>query len=318
MSGFVLVCDAQGLPLLPMAPAYARRLVRDQKACWFPHPTFPRIKLNKPISDPAPSRVKIEVVCYVAHAELTVYTPRRSQLLPLFQVIIDWRLDPQRNRYPWRSVPSVSRKVFCNSARLNHLSVTGHRCYRTRSYRLWHPSSLQRRRTFLWAKVINELCELLPIEHIAVGNFARQEREKTVPLSVRVTTQLLTARLSLLGFSPSLQSQNPFEAYSGEGSPSPREAVIACVGAPLIAMVPREWFRDEDFVETGVTNARRREALVLVAPGGFIGSQLYIPEQVTKAGITWRKLRTITPSSLRPLRAKEVVFLPVIEKLSTP
>ena len=74
MVGPIFVCDAQGTPLMPTAPAYARRLLHQGKAVWQPHHAFPVIRLTRLVEQPSlrPIVVAIDIHrTYASSVKLT-------------------------------------------------------------------------------------------------------------------------------------------------------------------------------------------------------------------------------------------------------
>lgn len=70
MSGLVFVLDAQGRPLMPTSAAYARTMLRQQKAQREPHPTFTIIRLTQSVASPIVRPVLLIIVLHRTTAEL--------------------------------------------------------------------------------------------------------------------------------------------------------------------------------------------------------------------------------------------------------
>lgn len=93
MAGLVFVRDAEGTPLMPMAPAYARRLVREGKAIRIAHHAFMIIQLTNTISTPVLQHITLLVTVHLHTAELMLLSRTQKGELPLLGLIADLRTD---------------------------------------------------------------------------------------------------------------------------------------------------------------------------------------------------------------------------------
>lgn len=97
MSGFVFVCDAQGKPLMPMSPAYARRLLASGKAVRKSHHAFSIIQLTRVINQVHLRPVVLGVALHLNMAELFLLVDEHRGVSPLLSFVVDLRID-----LPWR------------------------------------------------------------------------------------------------------------------------------------------------------------------------------------------------------------------------
>jgi hypothetical protein len=110
MSGLVFVQDAQGRPLMPTSPAYARTLLHKRKAQRTPHPTFNIIQLTSIISEPELRPVVVSILLYHRTAYLTLLTEHLRGAISSLSMIIDLTAPNHVHRFrstDWR--PSSRR-----------------------------------------------------------------------------------------------------------------------------------------------------------------------------------------------------------------
>ncbi len=93
MAGLVFVRDAHGTPLMPMSPAYARRLLRDGKASLCPHHAFTIVQLTHTIPNPTLQQVVLTVRVHLHTAEVLLIGAGRRTRLPLLRLIVDLQTD---------------------------------------------------------------------------------------------------------------------------------------------------------------------------------------------------------------------------------
>lgn len=72
MSGPVFIQDARGVPLMPTAAPYARKLLCQSKAIRVPHHTFTVLRLAKPVVAPTLRPVLLDVTCLGLSLVLTL------------------------------------------------------------------------------------------------------------------------------------------------------------------------------------------------------------------------------------------------------
>ncbi len=103
MASPVFVCDVQGYPLMPMAPAYARKLLHQGKARWISHHAFSRIQLNNAISTPVFQPTLLVVSLHHKVAECFLLMEGMHGVLPLLHLLVDLQLPARLNRYRRKS-----------------------------------------------------------------------------------------------------------------------------------------------------------------------------------------------------------------------
>jgi hypothetical protein len=97
MSGLVFVWDAQGTPLMPTSPAYARILVQQGKATFQPQHAFPLLQLTQVVPEPVLGLVVLGIAVHLHTAELFLIAEGKRGVVPLLHIIVDLRTD-----LPWR------------------------------------------------------------------------------------------------------------------------------------------------------------------------------------------------------------------------
>lgn len=93
MSGSVFVVDHNGTPMMPMAAAYARRLLTQKKAKLLPHHAFTVIQLTQVVVDPVSRPVTMLVHIGLNIAEIVVIVQTRRNLQVLMRLVVDLRSD---------------------------------------------------------------------------------------------------------------------------------------------------------------------------------------------------------------------------------
>jgi hypothetical protein len=96
----VYVWDAQERPLLPTSPAYARVLLRTEKAQRVPHPALQIIQLSQPIVHPASPPVVLAVELRGAIAELLLVMERAGQPIVLHRLLLDLKVSAALSQEP--------------------------------------------------------------------------------------------------------------------------------------------------------------------------------------------------------------------------
>lgn len=89
MVGPIFVCDAQGTPLMPTAPAYARRLLHQGKAVWQPHHAFPVIRLTRLVEQPSLRPIVVVIDIQLDSARLLLVADANSAPITLLSIVID-------------------------------------------------------------------------------------------------------------------------------------------------------------------------------------------------------------------------------------
>lgn len=96
MSGPVFVLDAHGQPLMPMSPAYARKLVRQGKARFQPHYAFTVLQLEQAVMQPQLYPVVLAFRLHHRTAELFLFATNARAVFPLLRLIVDLKTDLSR------------------------------------------------------------------------------------------------------------------------------------------------------------------------------------------------------------------------------
>lgn len=93
MSGFVFVCDADQRPLMPMAAAYARRLLRTGRAKLRPHHALTILQLSHTIPNPHLRPIMLKIEVHFNTAELLLLAEGERAHYTLARFIVDLRTD---------------------------------------------------------------------------------------------------------------------------------------------------------------------------------------------------------------------------------
>lgn len=93
MSVSVFVLDQNGTPMMPMAAAYARRLLKQHKAKHVPHHAFTIVQLTRVVLEPVTRPLAMVVSIGLNTAELTVVVRTRHDQRVVLRVLIDLRTD---------------------------------------------------------------------------------------------------------------------------------------------------------------------------------------------------------------------------------
>ena len=94
MPGPVLVIDAAGRPLMPLAAAHARKLLGRGRARRFAHPALTIIQLDYTVEEPVLRPVLVGVVVHTSTAEFFFLAASPRTTFPLLYVVLD-RTAPQ-------------------------------------------------------------------------------------------------------------------------------------------------------------------------------------------------------------------------------
>jgi len=145
-SGPVFVLDASGAPLMPLAEAHARKLLRNRQADLLPHPTLTIIQLWRTVQQPVLRPVLLGVAIHHSTAELFLLAAGPNAAFPLAYIVVD----------------------------LPHHKPFRHRRIARRRQRIPWPARWRHRRRPAWRKflaigaVISALWDVLPLSHIAL------------------------------------------------------------------------------------------------------------------------------------------------------
>ncbi|MFL5801725.1 MAG: RRXRR domain-containing protein [Roseiflexaceae bacterium] len=98
-SGPIFVLDAQGTPLMPIAPAHARRLRKRGQAALQPHHAFTVLQLARTVAQPVLRPIVLGIAIHLHTAELFLLAEGAQKIFPLLTLIVDLRTDlPRRLR----------------------------------------------------------------------------------------------------------------------------------------------------------------------------------------------------------------------------
>jgi hypothetical protein len=122
MASPVFVCDSQGHPLMPMAPAYARKLLHQGKARWLPHHAFTRIQLKQAIPTPVLQPTLLVISLNQKVAECFLLMEGLQGVLPLLHLLIDLQLPALMQPYTQkrqRTGPAILLNHYRLQSRVN-------------------------------------------------------------------------------------------------------------------------------------------------------------------------------------------------------
>jgi 5-methylcytosine-specific restriction endonuclease McrA len=184
MSGPVFVLDAQGKPLMPTSPAYARRLLRSGKARLVPHHAFTVIQLSHTVAQPILRPIVLGVRCWLHTAELVLVSETESVPLPLLRIIADLRTDlplrlrrraghrrRRRARGRYRKLRRHGTPFKLRRPTLFRSAWAEHHRHRTRARGGTQPGRgpvIPRWRAEAIERVIRALCRLAPISQVTI------------------------------------------------------------------------------------------------------------------------------------------------------
>ena len=197
MSGPIFVLDAEGKPLMPMAPAYARKLLRQHKASWRPHHAFSIIQLSQVVDKPVYRNIGLRVVLHLHMAELFLIADGPTTLFPLLRVTIDLRTD-----IPWRMRRRAAHRQRRRARRRYRLArryrqpYTLRRPSRAKDHRyrasllplkaVRRPiSAVMRWRSQAVLRTIQALRRIVPLTHIAITPASPHAHHKITQSEVR-------------------------------------------------------------------------------------------------------------------------------------
>ena len=180
MSGLVFVIDAQGRPLMPMSPAYARKLVSQGKARFQPHHAFTILELEQTLPQPHLRPVVLALRLHQRTVELFVFATSERSVFPLLRLIVDLKTNltrrlrrraghrqrrRSRSRYHAHrrfGVPyKLRRPSFMRSRWARHHRVHHNRKQSTISV----PASIQWQVKAI-ERVVEALKHLIPVSHV--------------------------------------------------------------------------------------------------------------------------------------------------------
>lgn len=85
----VFVCDAHNIPLMPIAAAYARKLLATHRASLAPHPLVTRIKLHHAINNPHLRPVVAKLYPSAAYLAMLLLVERTDGVHALMHLAIE-------------------------------------------------------------------------------------------------------------------------------------------------------------------------------------------------------------------------------------
>ena len=115
MTGPVFVLDAQHTPLMPVAPAYARRLLKQGRARRLPHHIFTVVQLVRTIPAPVLRPIVLRSQAHPAALELLLLADGTRAVRPLLRCFIDRTM-------PWADAAALLQPVHAALAALVPIS----------------------------------------------------------------------------------------------------------------------------------------------------------------------------------------------------
>ena len=198
MSSPVFVIDADGRPLMPMAPAFARKLTQSGKAHFIPHYAFTILQLSRAVEAPKLRPITVYIEQHATTAEVIVVADGTQRTHPLLRIVVDLHTDISRRlrrraghrrrrharqRYhaarchgvPYkRRRPSVAKSTWGR----HH---PGRRLVSSRRNILFSP--LIRWRAEAIVRVVQALHKFVPISHITIRDHLLMEQTKQLAVS---------------------------------------------------------------------------------------------------------------------------------------
>lgn len=107
MSGLVFVRDAEGHPLMPMSPAYARTLVHQGKAQVIPHPAVSTIQLTRTVTTPTLRPVVVGLALNATTADIILVIEQARALPVSLHLVVDLRVPAS---HTWTTRRQVIRR----------------------------------------------------------------------------------------------------------------------------------------------------------------------------------------------------------------
>jgi RRXRR protein len=301
-SGPVFVLDALAQPLMPLAEAHARKLLRSGKAHRLPHPTLTIIQLTRTVQQPVLRPVLLGVAIHHTTAELLLLAAGPNAAFPLLYVIVDL---PQRKPF-WR------RRVV------------------HRRQRMPWPARWQHSRRPAWRKflaigaVISCLWDVLPLSHIAL--IRTPTMRATHPDIQRRVLRYLTAggmqvaTTTLEQAAPPTFPQDLFallRAFAANPAGYAPAMVACAIEPPKHATRLTRWLDDAD------AGAPCSGIGVVTTPPliGIIDCESTDDERVLQvsvaadaAGVIWRYVAVAPQASLQRWPLAPVVLLPLVPR----
>ena len=198
MSSPVFVIDADGRPLMPMAPAFARKLTQSGKARFISHYAFTILQLSRAVEAPKLRPITVYIEQHAATAEIIVVADGARQAHTLLHIIVDLHTDISRRlrrraghrrrrharqRYhaarchgvPYkRRRPSIAKSTWGRQH-------PGRKPVGSRRNILFSP--LIRWRAEAIVRVVQALHKLVPISHITICDHLMMEQTKQLAVS---------------------------------------------------------------------------------------------------------------------------------------
>lgn len=350
MSGFVFVCDAQGTPLMPMSPAYARRLLASGKAVRKPHHAFSIIQLTRTIHHAHLRPVVLGVALHLNTAELLLLVDDHKGVSVLLSFVVDLRTDlpwrmrrraahRRRRRYRgryrkarlfghpfvWRR-PSMRHSRWGQQRRRRTLSRrTGQRLLASQTIR-WRAQGVLR--------VIQVLRQVVPVSHVVMVVPQQAPAEVNQAHSTAELHQLLVAVYGVPGPDGILVARCAYcGTTKGEivvdhllprsrgGTDAWNNLVLACVrcndrkGARTPAEASMPLLLPISAAQRGVPYVRQTAALLWKQLGGIRVVRLWLgPCDVQSQDLTPRMLEQLLAFSSAPLAQPRVLAVKLVSR----
>lgn len=116
MHRMIFVVDKAGQPLMPMAPAYARRLIEHGKAVLLRHPRYQIVQLSHVVADPDLRPITLNVHCCPHLTKLTLVVGDDRHISSF---VINYRTKrhyPHRHRSTWRCTTRPTHLLCRNTS----------------------------------------------------------------------------------------------------------------------------------------------------------------------------------------------------------
>lgn len=184
MSGPIFVLDNEETPLMPIAAARARQLIRQGKARLRPHHAFTVLQLAQPVPQPSLRPVVLGMLIHSQTAELFVLADGTHRVFPLAHIFVDIHTDiprrirrralhrrRRRQRGRYRAPRRYGRPFkHRHSWGVHAVQRQRDRPYRRSNHR---PTRLSASPTMHWRahaieRVIMSLSKLVPISHVVM------------------------------------------------------------------------------------------------------------------------------------------------------
>jgi hypothetical protein len=278
MSGSIFVQDAQGQPLMPTAPAYARILVRDGKAAFQPHPALSIVQLTHIVAEPQVQPVLVSIRLYESVASLLVFT-ERTGLVPVLQLAVAFQPpDASHEAFPSPDVQLTQRKLV--KAVLETIAA---------------------------------LLTVLPISHLMGANPEPTLPDSAMALLLQHLQQfpctVLDARAGDAPPDDTLLSLAPAWSTTTRSTPVTAASVLAWCRFPLPNEPPPLVLQMQE-------GARSHTGILRSAPGTQQPT-IFLPTAVSQERVHWQERMVLAGSLMRTWPLERLALLPIASEPTT-